>query len=111
MKRFNVTGLCTPEQDYMADISEKIRKIQAMVDAGEYFTINRARQYGKTTVLQALKNSLSADYIVARISFEGIGGMIFQKNPDFVWDLMNCLVRVFGFHRRIAGIFCNGAAM
>lgn len=83
MKRFNVTGLCTPEQDYMADISEKIRKIQAMVDAGEYFTINRARQYGKTTVLQALKNSLSVDYIVARISFEGIGGMIFSEESRF----------------------------
>lgn len=26
-----------------------------MVDAGKYFTINRARQYGKTTTLQALK--------------------------------------------------------
>ena len=83
MKRFNVTGLCTPAQDYMADISEKVRKIQAMVDAGEYFTINRARQYGKTTVLQALKNSLYADYIVARISFEGIGGMFFSDEPRF----------------------------
>lgn len=83
MKRFNVTGLCTPEQDYMADISEKVRKIQAMVYAGEYFTINRARQYGKTTVLQALKNSLSADYIVARLSFEGIGGMIFSDESRF----------------------------
>ena len=27
MKRFNVTGLCMPEEDYMADISEKTAEI------------------------------------------------------------------------------------
>ena len=29
-----------------------------MVDYGEYFTINRARQYGKTTTLSLLKKLL-----------------------------------------------------
>lgn len=77
MKHFNITGLCTPDQDYMADISKKIAQIQSMVDAGEYFTINRVRQYGKTTILRALKDSLYADYIVAGISFEGTGRMFF----------------------------------
>ncbi len=51
MRRFNVTGLCTPDKDYMVDISDKIEQIRAMVDMEEYFTINRARQYGKTTTL------------------------------------------------------------
>lgn len=83
MKQFNVTGLCTPEQDYMADISEKIKQIRAMVDAGKYFTMNQARQYGKTTILQALKKDLYADYIVSRISFEGIGGIIFSDEMQF----------------------------
>ncbi len=55
MRHFNVTGLCTPDKDYMVDISDKIQKIRGMVDMEEYFTINRARQYGKTTTLQALK--------------------------------------------------------
>ncbi len=32
----------------MVDISDKIQKIRGMVDMEEYFTINRARQYGKT---------------------------------------------------------------
>lgn len=54
-----------------------------MVDAGEYFTINRARQYGKTTTLQALKTHLKADYIVSRISFEGVGGTFFSDESHF----------------------------
>ena len=49
MRRFNTTGLCVPDQDYMVDISGKIRRIKEMVDRGDYFTINRARQFGKTT--------------------------------------------------------------
>ena len=41
---FNVNADCRPELHYMADLSDKINKIKAMVDAGQYFTINRARQ-------------------------------------------------------------------
>ncbi len=83
MKHFNVTGLCMPGQDYMADISAKIAKIRTMVDAGAYFTICRARQYGKTTILQALKSSLQEDYIVSKVSFEGAGGMLFSSETEF----------------------------
>jgi len=31
-----------PGKHYMADISEKLRQIMAMVEKGDYFTINRA---------------------------------------------------------------------
>lgn len=54
MKTFNTTAVCVPDKHYMVDISEKIEKIKELVDAGKYFTINRARQYGKTTTLAAL---------------------------------------------------------
>jgi hypothetical protein len=37
---FNITGTCTPEEDYMVDISGKLRLIRAMVDRRQYFTIN-----------------------------------------------------------------------
>jgi len=50
MKRFNVTGPCLPEQHYMCDISSKVSQIMAMIERSEYFTINRARQYGKTAI-------------------------------------------------------------
>ena len=48
VKVFNTTGLCVPEKHYMVDLTERLVQIKAMVDAGKYFTINRARQYGKT---------------------------------------------------------------
>ena len=51
-KRFCVTGTCIPEKNYMVDISGRIdRIIRDYIEKGQYFTINRARQYGKTTTL------------------------------------------------------------
>ena len=55
MKKFNTTAVCIPSKHYMVDLSERVAQIKKMVDAGEYFTINRARQYGKTTTINALK--------------------------------------------------------
>ena len=52
----------------MVDISGKLEQIKAMVDYGDYFTINRARQYGKTTTLSLLKKELKDEYIVVSIS-------------------------------------------
>ncbi len=61
-KEFNVTAVCMPEIHYMVNIDERLRKVKAMVDAGKYFTINRARQYGKTTTLMALENYLQGGF-------------------------------------------------
>ncbi|MDO4338966.1 MAG: AAA-like domain-containing protein [Eubacteriales bacterium] len=69
-KIFNVTGECKPELHYMVDISEKLRQIKVMVDAGQYFTINRARQYGKTTTLAALERFLGSEYYVVSLDFQ-----------------------------------------
>ncbi len=55
MKQFNTTAVCTPEKHYMVDLSERVQEIKKLVDEGKYLTINRARQYGKTTTLTALK--------------------------------------------------------
>lgn len=73
MKTFNVTGKCYPEKHYMVDISERCRQIAAMVDRGDYFCINRGRQYGKTTTLSQLKKLLEEKYTVFSISFEEMG--------------------------------------
>lgn len=48
----------------MVDISERQQQIKGMVDAGQYFTINRARQYGKTTTLRALEKLLVKEYFL-----------------------------------------------
>ena len=54
-KRFNVTGSCNPEWHYMVDTEKRFKAVEELIDMGEYFTINRARQYGKTTMLQLIK--------------------------------------------------------
>ena len=51
---FNTTGVCIPEKHYMVNINGRLQQIKVLVDEGKYFTINRARQYGKTTTLRAL---------------------------------------------------------
>ncbi|MDR1787015.1 MAG: ATP-binding protein, partial [Treponema sp.] len=82
-RRFNYTGTCVPEEHYMVDISPKIAQIREMVDQGLYFTINRARQYGKTTTLSALRRALAGDYLCIDISFESLGDSAFDTEAAF----------------------------
>jgi len=78
----------------MVDISEKVRQTAAMVERGNYFTINRARQYGKTTVIRQLeKVLLEKGYQVARISFEGIGDEPFDNAKSFCQTLLRQISR------------------
>ena len=71
-KKFNVTGLCVPGRHYMVDTSEKIEQIvHDYIEQGEYFTINRARQFGKTTTFSLLEKRMWDSYTVIRMSFEG----------------------------------------
>lgn len=48
-KKFNITGDCKPSLHYMVDLTSRLAQIKALIDDGQYFVINRARQYGKTT--------------------------------------------------------------
>jgi len=53
-----------------------------LVRQGDYFCINRGRQYGKTTTLAALKNKLEGEgYAVFSMSFEGLEEEIFSSVP------------------------------
>ncbi|MCD8132600.1 MAG: ATP-binding protein [Clostridiales bacterium] len=71
MKRFNTTVVCNPQKHYMVDISEKLdRIIEKYIEPGNYFSINRGRQYGKTTTLSALAARLHDRYYCLQISFE-----------------------------------------
>ena len=83
-KIFNVSGACKPEIHYMVDISERLNEIKEMVDKGQYFTINRARQYGKTTTLQALKRLLDKEYTVISLDFQLLGNADFETEQTFV---------------------------
>ena len=70
MRRFNITGTCYTEDHYMVDLSERLSQIEKLVEQGQYITINRGHQYGKTTTLYHLANKLSDNYVVFSLSFE-----------------------------------------
>ena len=93
MKEFNTTGVCIPSKHYMVDLSERVRKIKKMVDAGKYFTINRARQYGKTTTIDALEKELAPEYLVLSLDFQGISNAGFKSEEAFVKAFSRMLVR------------------
>ena len=84
MKIFNTTGPCIPEKHYMVDLSSRLAQIKDMVDAGQYFVINRARQYGKTTTLFALKKFLKDSYVVLSLDFQGISSASFATEGSFI---------------------------
>lgn len=81
---FNVNGDCKPERHYMVDLTGRLGQIRAMVDAGEYFTVNRARQYGKTTTLKTLERFLEDDYLVVSLDFQTISQADFATEELFV---------------------------
>lgn len=84
MKEFNTTAVCIPSKHYMVDLSGRVKEIKKLVDAGKYFTINRARQYGKTTTLKALQILLRSEYVVLSLSFEGLSKGNFSNEQSFV---------------------------
>lgn len=86
-KKFNITGLCIPERHYMVDIGGRIAQIKQMVEDGEYFTINRPRQYGKTTTLNCLSRALAGEYAVIDTSFEGTGDSLFASEEAFCTNI------------------------
>ena len=88
-KFFNVNGSCNPQIHYMIDLSERLSEIKKMIDAGEYFTINRTRQYGKTTLLDALAEYLKSDYKVISLDFQTISYGDFENEEKFVAAFSN----------------------
>ena len=83
-RTFNTDGCCERELNYMVDLSGRLAEIKAMVDGEKYFTINRARQYGKTTLLNALADELKEEYDVLSLDFQGISYADFESEQSFV---------------------------
>jgi len=70
-RKFNIVGSCNPDEHYMVNIQNRLAQIKKLIDDGQYFTINRGRQYGKTTTLLALESYLNAEYVVISLDFQG----------------------------------------
>ncbi len=98
-REFNDTGLCVPGRHYMADTSGKIESIIRLIEKGKYFTINRPRQFGKTTTLSLLDKRLneSADHVALKISFEEIDTDGFQKE-GLIYELLMMMLGRLEFH-------------
>lgn len=83
-KVFNANGACISTKHYMVNLGPRLEKIKEMVDAGKYFAVNRARQYGKTTTLRALADFLQNEYEVIYLDFQRMGSLSFESEQLFV---------------------------
>ena len=92
-KRFNVTGSCNPERHYMVDTEKRFNAVKYLIDSGDYFTINRARQYGKTTMLNMIWRRLSDQFLVIPLSFEGMSDESFASPSAFVASFKRQMAR------------------
>ena len=96
-KEFNVKGPCIPHKHYMVDISSRLEKMKALVEKEEYFVINRARQYGKTTTLSQLRKLLADEYTVISLSFQRLGDESFSTEEKFCQTLLKDIKKKLRF--------------
>ncbi|WP_250632249.1 hypothetical protein, partial [Rhodoflexus caldus] len=84
-KEFNVTGTCRPAEHYMMDDTRRFTAIMDFVERGKYFVINRPRQYGKTTMLAALRKELQerSDYLPIVMNFQGLDSAVYASDIAF----------------------------
>ena len=99
-KKFNITGACFSDDHFMADVSDKLKLIRKMIAEGDYFIINRPRQYGKTTTLNALSHALmqSGESMCFKMSFEGVGDDMFASEKVFSKGFVQLLARAGKAH-------------
>ena len=99
-RRFNSTGVCVTRKHYMVDIINKLKEIKELIDNEFYFTINKPRQYGKTTTLSELKKLLKEEYLVISISFEGIGDSVFEDEKNFCNKFLKIMITSLTFSNK-----------
>lgn len=97
-KYFNTAGICHPQKHYMVTMSSRLEKIRMLIARGEYFAVNRARQYGKTTLLRLLRNDISQEYSVFFISFEGMEKEVFAGASPFCQRVCRLLYNALSYN-------------
>jgi len=97
MRTFNTAAVCIPSKHYMVDLTSRLEQVKAMIDAGQYFVINRARQYGKTTLLAALRRYLAENYLVISLDFQAMSGASFSSEGVFVASFADLLLDLCEF--------------
>ncbi len=104
-KAFNVTGACMWNRHYMVNIETRMEEIKRLVDAADYITIHKARQYGKTTTLLALEQYLKKDYYVVLLDFQMLGSGEFENENVFALSFARLFLREF---QRNGAVFPEG---
>lgn len=77
----------------MVNLEERLKEIKKLIDKKKYFTINRARQYGKTTTLVALEKYLQKEYAVISLDFQGFSHQDFESERAFTAVFARGLLR------------------
>ena len=104
IRTFNTTGVCNPEQHYMVDLAERLAQVRILVDAGNYFTINRARQFGKTTTLSALTGYLNHEYYVVSMDFQmQMSNAKFKNENSFALAFAKAFIVSFRVNKKSEG--------
>ncbi|MBQ5550470.1 MAG: hypothetical protein IIT32_05370, partial [Bacteroidales bacterium] len=63
-KEFNTSVTCNPKRHYMVDVTAKMKVFEGLINKAKYFTINRARQFGKSSALNWILWNMSDRYLV-----------------------------------------------
>lgn len=83
MRSFNTEGQCIPALHYMVKLDRRLQKVKQLIDRQNYLYIKKARQYGKTTLLMALRQYLQPDYAVVFLDFQGLSNAQFASEAAF----------------------------
>ncbi len=83
-KEFNVTGSCNPQRHYMVDMEKRFKAVEELIEMGEYFIINRARQYGKTTMLHTICSRISNHFQVLLANAKELDKDVFLFGKEII---------------------------
>lgn len=109
-RSFNTTGACNPREHYMVSLDERLAQVKVLVDDGKYFTINRARQFGKTTILHALAEYLNQEYFVVSMDFQmQMSSAKFKSENSFSLAFAKAFISSFYLNENARQTDCEAA--
>lgn len=104
IRSFNTTGICDSKEHYMVNLNERLAQVRVLVKEGKYFTINRARQFGKTTTLHALAGYLNHEYFVVSMDFQmQMSNAKFKSENSFALAFAKAFITSFRANEKSSG--------
>ena len=94
-RQFNTAVTCDPRRHYMVDTTNKMKVFERLIDNGNYFTITRARQFGKSTSLKWIYTHLNGEYMVVSLSFEDTEDSDWENPSSFYHFFCRYMARAF----------------